>query len=96
MYCATFIATYNFFVVIIRDTSKGSQTEEGQHETVEVEKLSCAADAMHSVAESFRNMTVHDITSDLKTTASGTSKCISNPLILFLCCYDTAITPGLK
>jgi hypothetical protein len=68
---------HNFFLVIVRNTVKGCQTEEAQNETVEVEKLSYAADAMQSVAESFRNLTLHEITSDFKSTVSGTSKCIS-------------------
>lgn len=77
MCCAISIAMHNFFLVIVRNTVKGCQTEEAQNETVEVEKLSYAADAMQSVAESFRNLTLHEITSDFKSTVSGTSKCIS-------------------
>jgi hypothetical protein len=85
---AIFIAVNGFFLVIVRNTLKGCQ--EAQNETVEVEKLSYAADAMQSVAESFRNLTLREITSDFKSPVSGTSKCIPYPLILFLSCYYTA------
>jgi hypothetical protein len=85
-----FLLLHNFFLVIVRNTSKGNQTEEAQKETVDVEKLSYAADAMQSVAQSFRNLTLRDITSDFKSTVSGTSKFISNPVILFLRYYNTA------
>ena len=88
--CAIFIAVHSFFSVIVRDTLKGCQTEEAQNETVEVEKLSYAADAMQSVAESFRNLTLHEITPDFKSTVSVTSKCLLYPVILFLNCYYTA------
>ena len=93
VFYAIFIAVHSFFSVIVRNTLKGCQTEEGQNETVEVEKLSYAADAMQSVAESFRNLTLREITSDFRPTVSGTSKCISYPVILFLnCCYTANIT----
>lgn len=79
-----------FFSVIVRNTLKGCQTEEAQNETVEVEKLSYAADAMQSVADSFRSLTLCEITSDPRATVSGSSKCITYPVILFLNCYSTA------
>jgi hypothetical protein len=85
-----FIAVHSFFPVIVRNTWKGCGSEEAQNETVEVEKLSYAADAMQSVAESFKNLALHEITSDFKSPVSGTSKCISYPVILFLNCYYTA------
>jgi hypothetical protein len=81
---------HSFFLVFVRSTLKGCETEEAQNETVEVEKLSYAADAMQSVAESFRNLARHEIASDFKSPVSGTSKCISYPVILFLNCYYTA------
>jgi len=87
---AIFIAVHSFFSVIVRNTLKGCHTEEAQNKTVEVEKLSYAADAMQSVAESFKNLTLHEITSDFRSTVSGTSKYISYSVILFLNCYYTA------
>ena len=69
-----FTATQNFFLVIVRKTLKGCQIEETQNETLEVEKLRCAADGMQSVTESFSKLTLHEITSDIKSTVSGTSK----------------------
>jgi len=84
------VAVHSFFSVIVRNTLKECQTKEAQNETVEVEKLSYAADAMQSVAESFRNLTLREITSDFRSTVSGTSKCISYSVTLFLNCYYTA------
>jgi penicillin-binding protein-related factor A (putative recombinase) len=77
IYCVCvviFTATQNFFLVIIRKILKGCQIEETQNETLEVEKLRGAADGMQSVAESFSKLTLHEITSDIKSTVSGTSK----------------------
>jgi hypothetical protein len=96
VYYAIFIAVHNFFSVIVRNKLKGCQTEEAQNETVEVEKLSYAADAMQSVAESFRSLNLREKKSDLRATVSGTSKCITDPVILFLNCYYTANTTWAK
>lgn len=93
---AIFIAVHSSFSLIVRNTLKGCQTEEAQNETVEVEELSYAADAMQAVAESFRNLSLREITSDFKSTVSGTSKCISYPVILFLSCYHTANSTWAK
>jgi len=87
---------HSFFSVIVRNTLEGCQNEEAQNETVEVEKLSYAADAMQSVAESFRNLTLREVTSDSKSPVSDTSKCLLYPVILFLNCYYTANKPELK
>jgi hypothetical protein len=88
---AILIAVHSFFLVIVRNTLKGCETEDAQNETVGVEKLSYAADAMQSVAESFRNLALHEITSDFKSPVSGTSKCILYPIIAFLNCYYSTL-----
>jgi hypothetical protein len=69
------------FFVDVRIALKRSQNGDAEVEAVELEKLSCVADAMQSVVKSFKSLTHHEMPSDIKSTVSAASMF----QILFLC-----------
>jgi hypothetical protein len=61
---------------------KGSQNKEAENEIVELENLSYATDAMQSIVESFKSLSLHETPSDMKSIMLTTSKYVSNLVIL--------------
>lgn len=75
-------AINTLFFVNIRNASKGSENREAENEIVDLENLSYTTDAMQSVVESFKRLSLHEMPSDMKSVMLTTSKYVSNLVIL--------------
>lgn len=75
-------AINTLFFVNIRNALKGSQKNEAENEIVDLENLSYTTDAMQSVVESFKSLSLHEMPSDMKSVMLTTSKYVSNLVIL--------------
>lgn len=75
-------AVNTLFFANIRNALKGSQNREAENEIVDLENLSYTTDAMQSVVESFKSLSLHEMPSDMKSVMLTTSKYVSNLVIL--------------
>lgn len=67
-------AINTLFFVNVRNALKRSQNREAENEIVDLVNLSYTTDAMQSVVESFKNLSLHEMPSDTKSVMLTTSK----------------------
>ncbi|PNF13637.1 hypothetical protein B7P43_G17289 [Cryptotermes secundus] len=78
-----------------RNALKGSQNKEAENEIVDLENLSYTTDAMQSVVESFKSLSLHEMPSDMKSVMHTTSSVDSSSLGSYKA-VNTAPIPGKK
>jgi hypothetical protein len=76
------IALIYIFFVRVRNALKRSQNKEAENDIVEFQNLSYATDAMQSIVESFKLLTLPEMPSDLKSFMYTTGECVSDLVIL--------------